>query len=54
MSYFAMNAQEEALREIARQMTITNSMNLLRELYNAGVISNKDFTEKMQQLLKFT
>ena len=54
MSYFAMNAQEEALKEIARQMAIANSTNLLRELYNAGAISNKDFTEKMQQLQKIT
>ena len=54
MSHFAKNLQEEALREIARQMAVTNRIELLRELHNAGEISDEKFTENLKTLLKIT
>lgn len=54
MSYFCRNAQEEALKEIARQMRITNSMNLLTELRNRFEISEEEYIAKLKMLLKET
>ena len=54
MSYFATNAQEEALKEIAKQMRITNSINLLHELRVRNEIPSDEYIEKLKQLLKST
>lgn len=54
MGFFARNAQEEALAEIARQMSITNAIEALRELHAVRAISEKEYIEKMQQLFRMT
>lgn len=50
----AMNARDEALQEIAKQMRISNGMELLRRLYNQDAITEKEYVEKLKKLLDAT
>lgn len=54
MGYFVTNAQEEALKEIGLQMRIANNFGLLRELHDAGVLSDDAYIEKLKQLHSVT
>jgi hypothetical protein len=44
------NAGEEALKENARQMTIKNNFELLRELWQQNVISHEEYIAKLKRL----
>jgi hypothetical protein len=52
MRRLATNAQEEALQEIATQLRIRNTLKLLRDQYESGVISSNTYAEKLEKLLK--
>ena len=54
MFNFAIGNQEDSLAEIAKQMRISNSMELLRKLYLVDAISEEDYTDKIKQLLDAT
>ena len=44
--------QQETLKNIARQMAITNEFNLLRELHELGAISTEDYLATLRRLEK--
>lgn len=52
MAFFCKNAQEEALRELARQVWIRNEIDVLRDLRNAGAITDEQYIEKLQRIWK--
>lgn len=52
MAFFCKNAQEEALKNIAKQMAIANELALLRELREHGAISTDNYTETLRNLEK--
>ena len=52
MGYFCRNAQEEALKNIAREMKIANEMKALRELLDHGAISEEDYIKHLRSLWK--
>lgn len=52
MSYFAANAQEEALQKIAREMNLANNLELLRELHRMGAISSNEYIVELKRLCK--
>ena len=52
MAFFCRNAQEEALKEIAIQMKITNEFELIRELYKHGAISKEIYVKSLKELMK--
>ena len=49
--FLAKNAQEEALKEIARQAGIHNAEEILYDLYTAGLIPEEEYKEKLLKLL---
>ena len=52
MTFFCRNAQEEALKEIAKQMRIANEFDIIRELRNSGAMSNEQYIELLKKLEK--
>lgn len=53
MKHMSMNAMEDAVAEIAKQMRIYNSMKLLEEIYHRDdTMSRSDYTEKLKELLR--
>lgn len=52
MGFFCRNAQEEALKNIAREMAITNEFELLRELRQHDAISEETYIAKLRELWK--
>lgn len=50
MGYVMPNAQEYFLKEIAQQMRITNTMIMLRELFDTDVISYEEYCDELQKL----
>ena len=52
MVFNCQNAQEESLKEIARQMTITNNLELLRELYRMKAITKEKYIDELRGLLR--
>lgn len=45
--FMVRNAQEEALKEIARQASIHNAEEILWNLYSADLISQEEYKEKL-------
>lgn len=52
MTFFCKNAQEEALKIIARQMMIDNEFKILHELRQTGAISEDNYIEMLRRLEK--
>ena len=52
MAFFCMNAQEEALREIAIQMKVSNEFKVLQELRDLEAITDEDYIERLRRLYK--
>ena len=52
MAFFCKNAQEEALKEIAKQMAIANELEILRELRECDAIVEDNYTEMLRNLEK--
>lgn len=52
MSFFCMNAQDEALREIAIQMKVDNEFRLLQELRHLDAITEEFYITKLKELWK--
>ena len=52
MGFFCTNAQEEALKEIAWQMKITNKFEMIRELHEQGAVSDTEYIKSIQEILK--
>lgn len=48
MIHHIKNAQEEALCAIARQLMLSNYVNALRELYQAGEITQNEYAERLK------
>lgn len=53
MSFFCKNAAEEALKEIARQMRIDNTIKTLRELHEIGAITKEEYAKQMRKLYEY-
>ena len=51
MAFFCKNAQEEALKEIAWQMKIANILNIERELYEKGAVSEELHIKSLKELM---
>lgn len=49
--FLVRNAQEEALKEIARQMSIQNAQEILYDLYTAKFIEEDEYKQKLLELL---
>ena len=47
---YVLNSQALTLKEIARQMRIANTMNMLRELCATGMISEAEYRDELQKL----
>ena len=54
MGFFCQNAQEEALKEIAKQMAIANEIELIRELRKRNAISEEAAIKRLRELFKIT
>lgn len=52
MSYFAKNATEEALKEIAMQMRIDNVFKISQELYNQGAVTKEAYIAELKKIAK--
>lgn len=50
MSFFCKNAQEEALKNIAWQMKVDNSIKLASQLREVGEISEEQYVEILKEL----
>lgn len=46
------NAQDEALKEIAKQMAIANEIELMRELRKRSAMSEEECIERLIKLFK--
>lgn len=50
MNYISMNATEERLEELARQMRIANALNVLQQLRDAGEIDVATYIAELKGL----
>lgn len=50
MDFVIPTTKEHSLQEIARQMRIANTMNMLRELRATGMISEAEYRDELQKL----
>lgn len=53
MIHRTVNATEDSMLEIAKQMRIHNSMKLLEELYMRDGIERHEYVEKLKELLNY-
>lgn len=53
MAHFAINATEDAMLEIARQMRINNNMMLIEKLHDAGDIDTPEYIKLLNELFKY-
>lgn len=52
MAFFCKNAQEEALKEIARQMKLTNAFEVVRELRKHDGITEAEYISILKDICK--
>lgn len=52
MAFFCTNAQEEALKAIAREMTIANTVKVVRELHDNGALTDEEYIKSLKEILK--
>lgn len=52
MAFFCKDAGEEALKEIAWQMKVANILDIERELYAKGAVSEEQHIKSLKELMK--
>lgn len=51
MMYVPTNSQEESLNNIARQMGIANTIEVMRDLYKLGAINKEEYLKNLDRVM---